>query len=248
MSLATFKKKSLLSQHKTKISGTPPGGIWMTQGPYGPASSLMYSSSVDNYGPSGFSINGGRRSAGYIGQSMAMSKNGTPFKGAYPRGHGKPYVLTKETQPIMNAQRAEILGDQYKYIKPSVLSTRGMLRKKYRWAYTGTYPNAIVQSNYGNSNLAENTSQGVYLQKKSAANVCIVETNHPELYEGNVKTCTTVGGKCIQNHSGYTKNVHNVQTSGQYTLQVQRCVANPSDSQKPFPPPVNTGKRGCATR
>lgn len=246
MSLATFKKKSLLSQHKTKISGTKPGGNWVTQGPFG--SSSMFTSAQVNYGSTGFSIHGGRRNVGYIGQSMAMSKNGTPYKGAYPRGHGKPFIVTPQTQPVMNAQRAEVLGDQYKYIKPSVLSNWGMLRKKYRWAYNGMYPNVIVQSNYGNSNLADNTSQGVYLQKKSAANVCVVETNHPELYEGNVKTCTTVEGKCIQNHSGYTKNVHNVQTSGQYTLQVQRCVANPPDSLKPYPPPANTGKRGCATR
>lgn len=246
MSLATFKKKSLLSQHKTKISGTKPGGDWVTQGPFGPSS--MFTSAQVNYGSTGFSINGGRRNVGYVGQSMAMSKNGTPYKGAYPRGHGKPFIVTKQTQPVMNAQRAEVLGDQYKYIKPSVLSNWGMLRKKYRWAYNGKYPNVIVQSNYGNSNLADNTSQGVYLQKKSAANVCVVETNHPELYEGNVKMCTTVDGKCIQNHSGYTKNVHNVQTSGQYTLQVQRCVANPPDSLKPYPPPANTGKRGCATR
>lgn len=247
MSLATFKKKSIISQHRTKISASSPGGYWLNQGPFGPVSStnsIMFNSSKDTWGPKGFSLNGGRRNVGYVGQSMAMSKNGTPFKGALPRNlNGSPL----QGDLVMNSGHCEILGNQYKYIKPSVLSTYGMLRKKYRWAYSGTYPNNIVQSNYGNSNLAGNTSQGVYLNKLGAANDCVVETNNMDAYVGYVKTCPKINGGCTAKASLYTKNLHQAQTSSQHTLRVQRKCADPDDSQKPYPPPNNTGKRACVS-
>ena len=39
-------------------------------------------------GISGFSLNGPKRNVGYVGQNMRFSKNGTPFRGIYPRGSG----------------------------------------------------------------------------------------------------------------------------------------------------------------
>jgi hypothetical protein len=95
-------------------------------------------------GPEGFSLNGGRRNVGYVGQSMAMSRNGTPFQ-----GEDLPMVLAgscgtyKRAEPVYNASRAIVLGDQYQICNVSV-STKGMLEKKYKWIHNGQYPNVWI--------------------------------------------------------------------------------------------------------
>ena len=65
-------------------------------------------------------------------------------------------------------------GDQYLYVKPSVLSQRGMLRKKYRYIYNGQYPNYFVKGVY-TGNLTDNASQGVYIDDKAAANDIVMD-------------------------------------------------------------------------
>ena len=165
MSLATFKKKSVI-QYGAKRSAKGPGGYWLPQGPFGHAT-LVLQTAIDNPGYSGFSINGGRRNVGYVGKTYQMSKSGTPFRGEHPIGHGGTYgkypsaILVGEysgaisnssksavVQPLLNSRIADTLGTQYAYIKPSVLSTKGMLEKRFRWAYNGQYPNFWVQPNY----------------------------------------------------------------------------------------------------
>ena len=54
MSLATFKKKSINKYSSaTKRSGKPPGGYWLTQGPFGNDTfkNFMLEDSITNYGP-----------------------------------------------------------------------------------------------------------------------------------------------------------------------------------------------------
>lgn len=87
MSLATFKKKSIISNHGTKVSGKRPGGIWLSQGPFGNEGSLKLTYAAA--GPEGFSLNGGHRNVGYVGKSYAMSTNGTPMRGRNPYGWGE---------------------------------------------------------------------------------------------------------------------------------------------------------------
>ena len=71
MSLATFKKKSVI-QYGAKRSAKGPGGYWLPQGPFGHAT-LVLQTAIDNPGYSGFSINGGRRTVGYVGKTYQMS-------------------------------------------------------------------------------------------------------------------------------------------------------------------------------
>lgn len=257
MSLATFKRKSIVAQHGSKVSGKPPGGHWLNQGPFGrPTStnSLIFIDGTKNYGAVGFSLNGGRRNVGYVGQSMAMSKNGTSFRGVYPRGWGGTCGQYFEAEPVLNWAQARTLGNQYKYIKPTVLSDFGMFRKKYKWAYYGKYPNYTVQPNYGSSNLSDNASQGVYLHNLSAASDCVVDTNSTEKYIGHVKRCGAFGcgttsAKYTYNVSSanapYTKILYQPQTSSQHTLRIQRKCANPSALQKPIPGPTNGDGQVC---
>jgi hypothetical protein len=249
MSIQCLKQKGVI-QYGSNRSGKPPGGIWVSQGPFGP-------SGVDYpYGPVGFSIQGGHRNVGYIGQSMRMSKNGTPFWGVYARGYGGTNGKYKRVEPSFNVSKSysEVLGNQYKYIKQSVLSNGMMLNKKYKWIKNGTYPNYWVQPVYGNSNLSDNASQWLYVQNKAAANICVNGTNDYRVYEGyrckcdkgcvgGVKNVTKNTYNDIAANAPYTKQLGIPQTSGQYTLQVQRPCANPVGPQKPFPFAVNGGTR-----
>ena len=127
MSLTTFKKKSVIN-YGSKRSGKAPGGIWLPQGPYGHSTHGLQLA-IHNEGPVGFSINGGTRNVGYVGKTYQMSKSGTPFRGTHPIGNGGNYGKYPRPQPVLNSQEVDTLGTQYKYIKPSVLSTKGMLEK-----------------------------------------------------------------------------------------------------------------------
>lgn len=253
MSIQCLKKKGVIN-YGSRRSAKGPGGIWLSQGPFGGKNdgSLIYSSSGSS-GFSGFSLNGGTRNVGGIGKSMAMSKNGTPFYGQFPRGSGGCCGTYANPQPVMNSPpvRGITQGQQAVFIKPSVLSTKGMLERKYKWINNGQYPNYWVQPVYGNSNLSDNASQLLYIQTKAAANICVNHTNQPEVYvdyriKGGPTGCSTTTArypdyKIIESNAGYTKTLYQPQTSSQYTLQVQRKCANPTGSLKPFPFASNGG-------
>ena len=234
MSLATFKKKSIVSQHGTKISGRAPGGFWLRQGPFGTSDTVNSYMIKENYGDSGFSINGGRRNVGYVGQSMAMGKNGTSFKGIHPVGHGGHYGAYYQAEPVFNSARVNTLGTQYKYIKPSVISTYGMLRKKYRWAYTGVTPNYWVKQVGGSANLSDNFSSGLHTEDLSSKNTCVVDTNDDKKYEGYIVEHGPYGCSCSKTsgdkytfdnaaaNAPYSKELREPETSGQYTSRIRR--------------------------
>jgi hypothetical protein len=252
MSLTAFKKKSVI-QYGSKRSGIAPGGIWLPQGPFGHATSVL-KKAVNTYGPVGFSINGGHRNVGGVGQDMKMSKSGTPFRGTHPIGWGGTYGAYPRAQPVLNSQIVNTLGDQYRYIKPSVLSTFGMLRQKYRWAYYGKYPNYWVQPNY-TGNQTDTASQMLYIQNKAAANTCSLKVNNAGLYEGHIVNggptlCATSTARLKFNdmarNGPYTKILRQPVPSSTYTLYVQRGCQNPIGPQKPFPYAVQSGSSHSA--
>jgi hypothetical protein len=154
--------------------------------------------------------------------------------------------------------RGDTQGKQFEYIKPSVLSTKGMLEKKYKWIHNGQYPNYWVQPQAANDNMSDNGSQWLYIQTKAAANICVNDTNKPQVYLGhricgvplgfnavtNTQAVTTARRKSftqITSGAGYTKTLYQPQTSSQYTLQIQRQCANPIGRLKPFPFAANNG-------
>jgi len=253
MSIVAFKRKSVI-RYGANVSGKPPGGYWLPQGPFGTPgtlTSVMLEQNSKTRGPEGFSINGPHRNIGRVGQDMKFSKNGTPFRGVYAIGWGGTYGRYPYSEPVYNFPpvKGTVSGSQVEYVKPSVLSTRGMLREKYRWIYNGQYPNYWVQPNYGTSNLSDNTSQGLYVQTKSAANDCVVDTNDtPKYLDYFVNSgpfgCQTTPARGYkfnvqQSNAPYTKFLHIPQTSGQHTLRIQRKCADPTPKQKPFPYATN---------
>jgi len=246
MSLQTFKKKGIItSSTGTKISGTAPGGVWIRQGPFGSKGP------VSSIGSHGFSINGGTRNVGYIGKTSHFSSTGTPFVGTAARGSGGTYGRYLDTNPVFNVtdSRCQTQGRQSLFIKPSVLSTKGQLAKRFRWIHSGQYPNFWVQPVYGNSNLSDNASQQVYIDQKAAAATCVNDTNKPEVYTENIKKggatgCNKTTAKynsynIIASAGAYTKTLGIPQNASQYTTQVQRPCAHPVGRQKPFPFAVN---------
>ena len=273
MSLTAFKRKSVIN-YGSKRSGSAPGGVWLPQGPFGHSTNGLQLA-IHNPGPVGFSINGGHRNVGGVGRDMKMSKSGTPYRGTQPIGFGGTYgqypsatlvgsssngiqstgavpnahSKAPVVQPVLNSRIVDTMGSQYIYIKPSVLSTYGMLRQKYRWAYNGKYPNYWVQPIY-TGNQTETASQGLYIQTIAAANDCVVDVNDFKKYVGYIKNCgptdcSTTTAKYKYNtmaaNAPYTKFLRNSQDSSQYTLQIQRQCANPTGLQKPFPFATNTG-------
>ena len=242
MSIVAFKRKSVI-QYGSNRSGKPPGGYWLPQGPFG-NNTLPLTTAVNNFGNEGFSINGSTRNSGYIGKSSHMSKSGTPYKGQYAKGNGGSLNTYHIAQPVFIVNRAVTSGPQYKYIKPSVLSTKSMLQKKYRWINNGQYPNHWVQPNNGSSNLSENTSQGAYINTLSVSNNCISDVNNLSKYEGFTKRggptlCKTSTAGFTYNDMArnglYTKTVNTAQMSSDYTKKIQQKCQTPKGSQKPFP-------------
>lgn len=269
MSIVAFKRKSVINYGSNR-SGKPPGGYWLPQGPFGAAKQVL-NDAIHNYGAVGFSLNGGHRNIGGIGKDMKMSKSGTPYRGQYPIGWGgtkgqypsaiqvgeysgsisNAGSLAPPVQPVLNASVVDTLGTQYMYVKPSTLSNWGMLRKKYKWAYYGQYPNYWVQPNYS-GNQTGSASQWLYIQNKAAANVCSLKVNDTALYEDYYKSCGPTlcsGGRSTAKftynqmvaNAPYTKTLYQPVSYAQYNLFLTRGCNNPQGKDKPFPYAVSTG-------
>lgn len=240
MSIVAFKKKSVI-QYGSSRSGKPPGGYWLPQGPFGGKNLL---SLQQLQGPVGFSLNGGHRNVGYVGQTMEMSQNGTPFRGKFPLGSGGVNGTYPSPQPVFNINEVNVLSTQYQYIKPSVLSTRGMLQQKYKWIYNGTYPNYWVQPNYAGSMQSDTKSQGMYVHNVTTSNLCVTDVNATDKYQGFIKEggptlCHTSTAKFkydnMSQNGKYTKFLKQPITSSQQTARIQRPCTDPVGAQKPFP-------------
>jgi len=280
MSLTAFKRKSVIN-YGSKRSGIEPGGYWLPQGPFGHSTKVL-KEAIQNYGPVGFSINGGRRNIGGVGRDMKMSKSGTPYRGTQPIGFGGtfgkypsatlvgstadgiqstgciPNAHSKQAavDPVLNSRVVDTMGTQYLYIKPSTLSTYGMLDKKYRWAWYGQYPNYWVQPNY-TGNQTDTASQLLYIQNKASANVCSLKVNNVGTYEGyyvkSSPTLCTPGTSTAKfkfndmaRNGPYTKTLYQPVSYDQYNLYIARGCNNPVGPQKPFPFAVQTGSSQAA--
>lgn len=246
MSLATFKRKTLNARRgATRISGKPPGGIWLSRGPFGGTDGGDAGLSA----PVGFSLNGPHRSR--PSGDMKMSHSGTPFRGEYAVGHGGLRGRYVRADPLLNAGDAqvEIAGNQWQYVKPSVLSTRGMIHTRFRWAHSGQYPNAWVQPVL-TGNQTDAKSQGVYVHTKSAAADVHQDVNDVDKYKDYIRRTGPTGCRTstagytmsqMQQNAPYTKTLFQPRPASERTLRVQQPCATPGERQRPFPYAVQTG-------
>lgn len=262
MSLATFKKKSINKYSTaTKKSGKPTNEYWIYQGPYGDKSTLastIYADSLSGFSEypasnAGFSVTGPNRNIGPIGVNMKFSKSGTPYRGIYPKGWGgtRGRYPDGPDQQLINIMPVQTgVAIQNATVKPPVLSTKGMLARRYRWISSGQYPANWVQPVY-TGNQTDSASQGLYIQNKSAANFCHYDVNDPGNYVDYFKRCGSTGCQrtpahgykmsVMQANAPYTKTLYQPKDCSAYTLRVQRRCQDPVGFQKPFPYAVQTG-------
>lgn len=265
MSLATFKKKSINSASTaTKISGKATNNYWIYQGPYGRKGTLssdIFEASlkgIDTVGlynatNAGFSINGPYRNVGGVGTNMKFSKSSTPYRGVYPKGWGGTYGRYPDgpNNRVLNINPVTTgVAIQNGIVKPSVLGTKGMLERRFRWINSGQYPSNWVQPIY-TGNQVDTASQGLYVQNKAAANDCWYDVNDVENYVDYYKVggstgCQTTPARgytmnIMMANGLYTKTLHKPKDSSAYTLHIQRRCQDPVGFQKPFPYAVQTG-------
>ena len=173
----------------------------------------------------GFSINGGHRNQGYIGQtSLSRSLGRTLMNDNTIKGHGGccgTYPILPIVESAVNSTEDSTV------IKSSVLSTSGLISSKYRWIRRG-YPYATVKPD-GNHKL---NAQDDYITK--LRNTTIKDAN--ACYE--VKPCeNTTCSTSISNITMFSKrtnlnyakpqNTIVAMSQGQYILALQdNCSAD----------------------
>jgi len=254
MSLQTFKKKGVITagsrgqlcQFSPKRSGyhmhgTDGTAYWISVS--SPALSAAATAPAANSSNSGFSINGGSRSQGYIGQSMAMSRRGTPYHGVYARGCGGAQSKYTTAEPLLNQTPAKsaVRGEQQQFVKPSVVSTYGMLQHRLPHVFYGQYPCYWVQPVYPTGAQSDNAGQSSYVttKRRQSAGVQYDINEEARYLDHFVCDCYVPWhtGNFHANfpHGGYTKTVKRSLDSSEQLDRVMRKCAQPLGPQKPFP-------------
>ena len=91
----------------------------------------MYKYNNSSVGHTQFSLNGGYRSQGFVGQtSLSRSIIKTPMKGNVVRGHGGVNGTYQQHENFTSDVTS--LNDSTQ-IKNTVVSTNGMIKTKYKW-------------------------------------------------------------------------------------------------------------------
>ena len=227
MSLVTLKKKSRNNRRFAPISGR---------------------------GVNGFSLNGGYRNVGAVGQFRMISNNTrTPFRGTEPMGNGGSQG--KYYNKVTNS--GSCCTNDNKIIKKSSLNTAAMIDTKYKWTKS-TYPNYWVQDDDNNynitgdqgthiANLTQKCGSSVFTNVQNNGN-CGTTIDSPEstfIYNcnGNRGACSYhIGGKKYI-RMPYAKNFNQpAMSQGQYInsggVALNNCLPTPANKQ-PFPMNLN---------
>jgi len=134
----------------------------------------------------GFSLNGGYRNQGYVGQtSLSRSLPRTPMKGNTIRGHGG-CCGTYRISPIV--QSGVTSTEDNSVIKSSVINTNGMLENRF-----GHKPIVVKPD----SSLNANTQGELIARKQKNVLSC----------EPDVKTGTGARTKCITGFGAYKQKI-----------------------------------------
>lgn len=231
MSLQTLKKKSRHNRRFAPISGR---------------------------GINGFSLNGGYRNIGGVGQfRMVSNTTRTPYKGTAAKGYGGnlgKYFVTSNPGGGLNS--GSCCTNDNQIIKKSSINNAGMIDTKYKWM-KGTYPNFWVQEDDSQSrsgsrdqsiyieNLTKKYGSCVFINVQSNGNCATTTDTDPYIYScsGNKNACSYYIGTKKYIRMPYAKNFNQpAMSQGQYIttggVSLNNCLPTPSYKQ-PFPMKLN---------
>ena len=168
-----------------------------------------YSKYNNNSVNKSFSINGTHRNQGYIGQtSLSRTLIKTPKVGIVSKGYGSCCNQYKESN-IINSSICSTESNTI--IKPSVLSSKGMLARRNRWAkrpapYSSTKPSDLINQS--------SSSDYIVFRRKNA-----IEES---------KTCNTqdnLSDKCCRKHIVMPEDEVVAMSQGEYIFKrIAECT------------------------
>jgi hypothetical protein len=123
--------------------------------------SRRFQAPISGRGHDGFSLVGGYRNVGAVGQTnLAKSVTRTRFRGNAPMGHGG----CCGTYKISVCNSGSCCTNDPSIIKSTVKNTKGAILKQYKWIHSA-YPRYWVKPD---DSMPENYSQGIYVKKLTA--------------------------------------------------------------------------------
>lgn len=208
---------------------------------------------ISGRGINGFSLSGGYRNIGAVGQfRMISNTTRTPFRGPHPMGNGGKYGAYYD-KPLNSGS---CCTNDNQIIKKSSLNTAGMIDTKYKWT-KGTYPNYWVQDddcNYSDThdqsryirNLTQKCGASVFTNVQNNGNCgTVYDPSGSPIYScsGNKNACSYYIGTRKYIRMPYAKNFNQLPISqGQYIhtggLYKKECLPTP-DNKQPFPMRLN---------
>jgi hypothetical protein len=220
---------------------------------------------ISGRGTDGFSLNGGYRNVGAVGQFKLMSNvTRTPYKGSVAKGNGGKlgkYYTTENQGGGLNS--GSCCTNDNTVIKKSSINTAGMIDTKYKWM-KGTYPNFWVQEDDNSyrvhrdqqtyiENLTKQVGSSVFInvQSNGKCGTTVPQNNDPPGMSGNCTggvACSYFIGTKKYIRTPYAKNFNQpAMSQGQYIstggVSKNNCLPTPLNKQ-PFPMKLHhpTGK------
>jgi hypothetical protein len=231
MSVATLKKKTEAKYNLARVGDTD--GLHLNR----------THKSIGN--DTVFSLNGTRRSQGYVGQdTLGRSLPRTLMRGNVIRGHGG-CCGKYQVNPIV--QSSVTSTNNPNVVKSSVKNTNGMIMTQYRWIrrgqpYTSVKPDSTMNNNTQQdyiTRIARTTIQQVdssncvldtkyqYAPSTNCNNILRKTTNYQNLISSTKKICNIT--KDLTNPPAKTSAI--ATSEGLYILKLsQNCVNNDINS------------------
>jgi hypothetical protein len=206
--------------------------------------SRRFQAPISGRGHDGFSLVGGYRNVGAVGQTnLAKSVTRTRFRGNAPMGHGG----CCGTYKISVCNSGSCCTNDPSIIKSTVKNTKGAILKQYKWIHSA-YPRYWVKPD---DSMPENYSQGIYVKNLTAQySNCVVNKVDAGINDcdGNLQCRAAsyhIGGKKYY-RSFYSKDLNSRPTSCSQYVTAGLYKKN----NLPTPPclqsfPMNLSHNGC---
>jgi hypothetical protein len=187
-----------------------------------------------------FSINGGYRNQGWVGQSsLSRSLIKTPYRGNTPCGHGG--CCSTYNVSIVNS--LDTCTNNNQVMKSSSLSTTGMIDTKYRWIqrpapYTSVKPDV-------NHNLNQ---QGDYITRIKQRTLSDINKNCPSIPQPPCVQKSCIFDNVTTQRAGlvnYSKNVGPIDQSEYINNTNNYCVTADIEFQQKMNTKPSSTPFGC---